>query len=468
MMLLMMMKFLFVLAVFHLQIVAFAEICDDSPFVSSDVKSQAVKTVPADATKVYTTTLTLIPSVSGSSFDQQLFIDSVSALYEKSLDGFQEVKVKSDTVVDGNFQVKYTASYLYRDLRPTGTNLVVASTIGGVSYISDELAKDPTFADEYEVSGEDGNFVFQENTLCAEVTCFGDAEYMECDEDGLDIACQSVCCRRVYCQHEGYCFHDDPASAATCSCVVGADHWYVGANCELYLHVWMLVLSGVALVLALVFIVGFFVYKILKLKKKTLIEVRRELEVMKSRRESKKHSKKWQSKNIFSWWKKKFGKNTTGGSKQTSEPVQTQRPPLPTITTTPLAATTATIISTPPLSEASTKNSVPVAAPRRRLPVATSPTPTQTDESVHDTTSQSSFDSGSDRHLHRVNSFTSTSSYSSLGASGNSVDAVETDEHIYSVPYELDEYNATLGLVVATETPPPVYFPIVEPMITTV
>lgn len=351
-----------------------------SPFISSALTCQQFKPIASELVKIYTTTLPIMLTNSTDDFDKQVFTHSMTTFYNETLDGFKKLVSDEPVALLGkSFQVTYSVTYFYEALNATSNNEKIENTIANISFISTALQKDVNFTMLYHVnSGE--VLTFKENSICTQVSC-KDSPYSECVESGLDVCCQSLCCTTDYCKNNGHCFHSDTFASPSCRCVNHYNYWYVGSQCETYLHIWMLILVSLIFALILIFIVIFFVYKLSRLQHKSLDEIRNEVNVKKNAKPS---SLTIKLKNFFWSFKARClacclkAKDSVGSEKLHENQPHAAAPP-------PQMSTTTYSDQKPP----------PIPLPRTFITSTANSfhnTSLDEEESLHETTSQSSFD----------------------------------------------------------------------------
>jgi len=244
-----------------------------SPFVSEDLKC-AETGISKSELKVYTSTLVVV-SKNGSSFEESPFIESLSMMYNETLQGFKSINILSqDSLSSNQHKVKYETLYVYNILRSQSTNKIIEATIKNITYIDAYLWSSETFNNSYKVNLSEGLTV-TENSLCGKTDClYGTV----CTENGIELCCQSVCCTSEYCYNGGVCFHNKNNSSPSCSCRVYTTSGFVGDQCKTYLHIWMLIVVSILFGLCIICTVIWFSYSIFKLNKRTYKEIREEIE----------------------------------------------------------------------------------------------------------------------------------------------------------------------------------------------
>lgn len=243
-----------------------------SPIISNNLVCGEPKSSVDELLKIFTTTLSL--QSAAANYNSSLFFSPIKTLYSSTLSGFKNIELLDEKVSGNIIEIKYKAFYQYSDLKKSKTNQQISNTIGNLSFIRSTLNKDPEFKDHFQV--ESTVFDLKENDLCNEVECTANGSpYVSCVENGLDICCQSICCElnNQFCKNGGYCWHTDFNLKPKCSCPVKYNSWYVGERCQIYLHIWMLIVFCTAFVFILLGILVRFGYVYTRLKNRDLSEI---------------------------------------------------------------------------------------------------------------------------------------------------------------------------------------------------
>jgi len=228
--------------------------------------------IPLGISKIYRTTLTLRRKLSSSSFVEETFVNSMIGQYNK-LEGFVVLRnIQDNRINDDDVQVTYEAQYSYVPLAENNRNEDVIDTIGNYATLRNFLINSgSTLNDFFTISNED-SFSFRGDPLCNTnleegSVCSGN---LICTEvlEGVNITCQSEC-KLGFCLNNGTCEQSDVNTAPVCTCPSTSNSWYLGARCEFFIALWMIVVGIVCCVIliAVVLIVSCWLYRMKKRRK---------------------------------------------------------------------------------------------------------------------------------------------------------------------------------------------------------
>jgi len=228
--------------------------------------------IPQGISKIYRTVLILRRKLSSSSFVEDTFVNSMIAQYNK-LDGFVVLRNIQDNQINvDDIEVTYEAQYSYVLLEQNTKNEDVIDTIGNFETLRNFLINSgSTLNDFFTISSPDA-FSFTGDPLCNTnleegSVCSGN---LVCTEilDGVNITCQSEC-KLDFCLNNGTCEQTDINIDPVCTCPSTSNSWYLGARCEFFIALWMIVVGIVCcvIVIAVVIVVSCWLYHMKKRKK---------------------------------------------------------------------------------------------------------------------------------------------------------------------------------------------------------
>nr|CAB3262735.1 uncharacterized protein LOC100182499 [Phallusia mammillata] len=216
--------------------------------------SDSPAVIAANTVKIYTTTVRLTRNFEDSTFTSNNFITTIGPFYELNLVGFQAANNVRTSVVDAEkTDVTYDVEARYSVLNQTTSDADIANGIGNYNLIVNDLLSPPFSSFFAVLSTDESAFQFTGRGLCdtpGTVTCPANTACNEAPA-GVQVNCVSPCLKD-FCKNNGTCAQASITEAPTCTCISQSDVWFLGAQCETVVALWMIILAAVGAFLLLV------------------------------------------------------------------------------------------------------------------------------------------------------------------------------------------------------------------------
>ncbi|CAK8690910.1 unnamed protein product [Clavelina lepadiformis] len=206
--------------------------------------------ISATTQKTYTTTMDLDPlaNVDIANFNPNTFVVAVQPYYsnDAGLVGFNSIVVTKQETVNGNLRLTYNVVYVYANLisTPGISDDFIASTIGNYDAIRTSVNSGSTdLLSFYRFPENNAGFSFSGDSLCDQASNSCPAN-TQCTETlgGIAVECKSPC-KAEYCQNNGTCAQANTDVTPTCTCLSKADLWFLGAQCQTMVALWMVIVG---------------------------------------------------------------------------------------------------------------------------------------------------------------------------------------------------------------------------------
>merc|ERR1739838_467511 len=147
----------------------------------------------------------------------------------------------------------------------------ILTSIADFGALSDFLDNSGSQLSTFFSAVEEEKFSFSGASLCGtEGACEGN---LRCTEvlEGVTITCVSTC-KLGYCVNNGTCEQSDPNVTPICTCPSASSSWYLGARCETFVALWMIITGAVCCLIIIIsaIIISCWIYNMKRSKKEKL------------------------------------------------------------------------------------------------------------------------------------------------------------------------------------------------------
>lgn len=223
--------------------------------------------------KKYNTVLRLQKKLSLSNFVEETFRSSMAPLYEQ-FEGLLELReITNEEITRDVIQVSYQIVYVYAIFNGDSdvNDLEIMTKIGTFQSVYTYLQNSDTDLNSLFSLVDESSFSFKGESLCGvKDVCPGNSV---CTEvlTGVTITCTSQC-KLDYCINNGTCEQSDFNQLPLCTCPSTSNLWYLGARCETFIALWMLIVAIVSCFVIIIITLVFccWVYQIKRRKKEKL------------------------------------------------------------------------------------------------------------------------------------------------------------------------------------------------------